>query len=360
LASELPRPPSSPVPVGSFLLLAIAVLLYILWLAALVATPSWVEPGGGGGETRIAEAWATLYVLVFGTLLWLVLGGMLLLAWRNGVATPASAAASGIVYVLAVIATFGAAQTYFTWPGGWSILVPVLLPPLLALYGIWVRIPALAAGALRRVPAAGLAGAALVACAAIPFATIDPAGYPARLAQHQEIMNAQFARRDAELQENARQWEEGIHKLGPDSQLAAWLEYVNGSLEGEPLHLEALDGARKANSRQADAIALLDDGRILRLVDLWQFDLAATPKLCAAYDRALTRLAATDEPIESEVGKQIEGQLPNIKFLLAGRCDLASGLGAVAKRAEQVTQVNPGDGHWPQLVATLAALRSSR
>ena len=44
------------------------------------------------------------------------------------------------------------------------------------------------------------------------------------------------------------------------SPLAAWLEYVNGSVEGEPLHLEALDGARKANSRQADAAALLDDG----------------------------------------------------------------------------------------------------
>ena len=358
MTSDPPRRP--PPPVGAFLLLGIAVLLYIPWLAGLVAAPSWVEPGGGGGETRIAEAWATLYVLVFGTPLWLVLGGLLLLAWRKGLAPPAAAAASGILYVLAVIATFGAAQTYFTWPGGWSILVPVLLPPLIALYGMWVRIPALAAGALRRVPAAALAGVALVAGAAIPFAMIDPAGYPARLARHQESMNAQFARRDAELQENARRWEEGIHKLGPDSPLAAWLEYVNGSLEGEPLHLEALDGARKANSRQADTVALLDNLPIGRLADLWQFDLAATPALCAAYDRALTRLAATDEPIESEVGKQIEWQLPNIKFLLTANCDLASGLGATAKRADKVAQVNPGDARWPQLVATLAALRGSR
>ena len=146
----------------------------------------------------------------------------------------------------------------------------------------------------------------------------------------------------------------------PDLPLAAWLEYVNGSLEGEPLHLEALDGARKSNSRQADAVVLLDKEPIGRLADLWQFDLAATPALCVAYDRALTRLAATDEPIELEVGKQIEWQLPNIKFLLGAGCDLASGLGAVARRAENVTQVNPGEPRWPQLVAALGALRSSR
>jgi hypothetical protein len=358
LASD-PLRPRAP-PVGSFVLLAIAVLLYMPWLAALMATPSWVEPGTGGGETRMAAAWATLYVLVLGTPLWLVLGGLLLLAWRRGSAPPALAAASGILYVLAAIATFGAAQTYFTFPGGWSILVPALLPPLLALYSVWVRIPVLAAGALRRVPTAALGGVALVASAAIPFAMIDPIGYPARLAQHQERMNAVFARRDAEMQQKAQQWEEGIHKLGPDSPLAAWLEYVNGSVEGEPLHLDAVDGARKANSRQADALALLDSAPISRLVDLWQLDLSATPALCAAYNQALARLAATDEPIESEVGKQIEWQLPNIKFFLGGGCDLASGLGAAAQRADKVRQVNPGDVHWPQLVATLAALRSSR
>ena len=155
-------------------------------------------------------------------------------------------------------------------------------------------------------------------------------------------------------------WEEGIHKLGPESSLAVWLDYVNGSVEGEPLHLEALDGARKANSRQADAVVLLDDGRILKLVDLWQLDLAATPALCTAYDHALMRLAATDEPIASEVGKQIERQLPNIKFFVGAGCDLAASLGAAAARVEKVAQANPADTHWPQLAVTLAALRSSR
>ena len=92
---------------GSWLLLAAASLLYIPWLMALYAAPSWVEPGGSGGEDRIAEAWATLWILGLGIPLWLVLGAMLLLAWRKGFAPPVWSAASGILYVLGAAATLG-------------------------------------------------------------------------------------------------------------------------------------------------------------------------------------------------------------------------------------------------------------
>jgi hypothetical protein len=236
--------------------------------------------------------------------------------------------------------------------------VPALLPPLLALYGVWVRVPALAAGPMRLVPAVALGGVALVAFAAIPFAYIDPIGYPARLAQEQRRSDAVFAQRDAESLEKARRWEAGINKLGPDSPLAAWLEYVNGSVESGPLHQQALDGARRASSRQADAVQLLDNGQILQLAELWQFDLAVTPALCSAYDRALHRLATTDDPYETVVGKQLERQLPNVKLLLAADCDLASSLDAAERQAREVAGANPADEErWAQLLAALGALR---
>jgi hypothetical protein len=343
-------------PAASWLLLAAAVLLYIPWLLALYGAPSWIEPGGGGGEDRISEAYATLWVLALGIPLWLALGGILLLAWRKGFAPPAWAAASGIAYAAGAIATLGAAQTYMTWPGGWSFLVPALLPSLLAFYGIVVRMPVLAAGSWRRAPVIVLGVTVLIACSAVPLAVIDPAGYPARLAQHREFMNAVFAKRDAQAQDAALQWEAGIKKLSPDSSLASWLEYVNGSVDTEPLHQQALDGARSANSRQADAVELLNKGQIQKLVVLWQLDLAVTPDLCTAYDKALAQLATTNDPYETEVGEQLERQLPNIKFFVAARCDLSSSLGAAATRVGKVAEVNPGDQHWAQLRATLTNL----
>ncbi len=344
--------------VGSFLLLAVAILLYVPWLLAIVAAPSWSESGISSGEARMTEAWGILFVLLSGAPLWLALGGLTVLAWRNGLAPPVWAAASGLLYLLALIATFDAVQTYLTWPGGWSILVPALLPPLLALYGVWVRVPTLADGPKRLVPAVALGGVALIAIAAIPFAYVDPIGYSARLAQEKRRWKAEFARRDAESMEQARRWEAGISKLGPDSPLAAWLEYVNGSVHSEPLHQQALDGARRAGSRQADAVELLDNGPIRRLADLWQLDLTATPVLCAAYDRALHRLATTDDPYEAVVGEQLERQLPNVKFLVAADCDLASGLDAADARLRRIAAANPADEErWAQFLATLRALR---
>jgi hypothetical protein len=174
--------------------------------------------------------------------------------------------------------------------------------------------------------------------------------------QHQAFMNAVFAKRDAQAQDAALQWEAGIKKLGRDSSLASWLEYVNGSVDTEPLHQQALDGARSANSRQADAVELLNNGQIQKLEVLWQLDLAVTPDLCAAYDKALTQLATTDDPYETEVGEQLERQLPNIKFFVAGHCNLPSSLGATATRLGKVAEVNPGDQHWAQLRATLTNL----
>ncbi len=354
LESEPRRP--HPYPLGALVLLAAALLFYVPWLLALHEGPSWLEPGHGSGEDRYSQAWATLIVLVLGAGLWLLIGGLVLFAWRKRFAPPVWAAASGILYVTGIVAVFGAAQTYFTWPGGWSFLVPVLLPPLLALYCVCV--PALAVGPLLRiVPLLALAGVALVALAAIPFALIDPAGYPARLARHQREMDALFARRDAEAQEAALRWEAGIRNLGPDSPLADWLAYVNGSVDTEPLHQQALEGARRAKSRQADAVELLNSGQIRKLAALSQLSLTVTPVLCTAYNQALYGLATTDEPFEARIGEQLERQLSNIRFLVAGGCDLSSGLAAAETRARKVAAVNPGEERWAQFHSTLAGLR---
>ena len=73
MPSEPQRPQSTPI--GTYWLLAAATLLYIPWLAALVAAPSWDEPGSSSGEARISQAWAEAFTFAFGIPLWLALAG---------------------------------------------------------------------------------------------------------------------------------------------------------------------------------------------------------------------------------------------------------------------------------------------
>jgi hypothetical protein len=355
LPSEPQRAQSTPI--GTYWLLAVATLLYVPWLAALVATPSWDEPGHSSGEACISEAWAEAFACAFGTPLWLALAALIWLAWRKGHAPRAEASASAIVYALALIATLFAAGTYITWPGGWSLFVPALSPPLLAFYGLAARSPAVAAGWPRFIPALALGAAALIALSAFPLASIDPLGYPARLVAERQRSDAEFAKRNAESDARARQWEQDIGKLGPASPLAAWLEYANGAGDDDALHEQAVEGARKAKDRQADAITLLGAGQIQRLADLWRFDVAATPPLCAAYDNALKHVATSDEPMEGTVGEQLEKQLPNIKHLLVAHCDLSVGLAAAETRAKKVAEAIPAFPQWAEFAATLTALR---
>lgn len=226
---------SQPYPTGSFLLLAAAVLPYILMLALIWDGPSW---GDAGGEARYSEGWAQFFAVAFGILLWLALGGLVLLAGLRGHVPQSWGITAAALYLFAVIATVGAAQSYFSWPGGWSIFVPALLPPLLALYAVCARLPVLAAEPLRLVPIVTLGAVALVAFTAIPFAFIDPVGYSDRLAEHKRRVDAEFDRIAAEHQASARQWEADmkssalIRHLRPGSNM--WLNCFRTAAPASP------------------------------------------------------------------------------------------------------------------------------
>lgn len=349
---------------GSFLLLTIAVILYIPAVLAVWLGAPEDDPATLSGEGRYSEGWAILFAFVFGISLWLALGGLVLLAGRKGHLPQGWAIASGVLYSLAAIATLAAAQVYFTWPGGWSILVPALLPPLLALYALSARLPALGVGPTRAVPAVALGGVAVAVAAALPLALIDKAEFPANLAAARQRWDTKFDRLHEESLKAAQQWEAGINKLGPNSSLMAWLEYVNGSSDPGPLHEQALAGARSVTKRQAEAVRLLEDGGIRHLVALWQLDIAATPALCAAYDEALRRVGMSDEAYHLLVARDLERQLPNLKFLAAANCDLEAGLAAAEARMRNLlaayTANDPDRGHWVEFQTTLGALHRTR
>lgn len=236
------------------MVIALAVLAcipYGLMLAILYADPPGGDPSSYGGEGRLAEAFAALYAMIFGFLLWVVLGVLTLLAARSGVPRWAVIGA-GVAYPVSALAAFFAGEANFAMPGGWSILVPALLPPLIAGYAIWLRVPALRA----KIPAetasmAALGAIAFVCAATIPLGLIDQLQMPARVAAYQKQNEAIRVEREASSAQQEQEKQERYARLTPNSPLQDHLDFIFSTYEKNPGFDKAVEGARQAKSRQA-------------------------------------------------------------------------------------------------------------
>jgi hypothetical protein len=366
--SSPPNPMRPPPPVGSILLLVVTGFVYLPMLLLAYDHPVPVDDpyhctAAAGGCW--ADALGEVLLLFFGALVWLALGGMLVLGRKE--MPPWASSIAFILYGLSAVAALGAYEAYVAADGGWSVLVLALLPPLIAGYALWVRLPALAA----RVPAdlaarVALGAMTLVTVSALPLGYYDQtqlaAHVAAAVAADAQRQDARIAAEHAEIAKLRQQEDAKFQTLGPDSPLADYVFFVFSPRDDDPRRQQALEGVRHVKSRQADAVRLLegpiygvhDMSPIYQLVDLWQFDLEATPALCAAYDGALQKVADTVSHYFNE-NEELERQLPNIKFLVAGGCDLDAGLGAAAARVGK--DMNSGDQRWESFRATLLALR---
>src|SRR6185312_3633068 len=122
---------------------------------------------------------------------------------------------------------------------------------------------------------------------------------------------------------------------GPDATLADYMPFLYGDHSRE-----AHDGIRKVKTRQADAVALLNDGQLGDLAELLLFDVDATAEVCAAYGAALARDAAKVDPKVSSnyLGEAIdlERQRPNLEWLVGEGCDLRTPLTQLEKNLRAV------------------------
>jgi hypothetical protein len=336
------------------LLLALACVLYVPMITAIYGSPEG-DPANYGSESRYSVGWDEIFVMLFGIPLWLTLGGMLLSAGRSGRMPVWARGWAFLVHIAAAITVWAVTQVYIDADGGASVIVPALLPPLIAGYATAMRLPALSGLPPDRVSGAVLIACGLVMAAAIPLGMLDLANLPAHVAADARRLDAIFAKRDAEIAKDQAEDEARFKTLTPDSSLQDYVRYVHYTDESDPRHAAALAGARLVKSRQADAAQMLDEGKIDRLWELWQYDLEPTPALCAAYDRALLRQATDSEMFDLNVAQLLKYQLPNIKFFGAGHCDLDAGLTAAEARLNKIIAV-PGNAEWKDFLATLAAL----
>lgn len=317
------------------------------------------DPANYSGEDRYSLGWVELWVMLFGTLLWLALGGMLASAARSGRMPDWARGWSLILHIAAAITVWAVLQVYIDADGGVSIIVPALLPLLIGGYAAAMRLPALERLPAERVSRIALIAGAVVVAAAIPLGLLDMANLPAHVAADERRMDAIVAKRQTEIDKAQAEDDARFKTLTPDSSLQDYVHFVHYTEESDPRHTAALAGARLVKSRQNDAAQMLDQGKIGELWELWQYDLAATPALCAAYDRALYRLATDNETFDLNVADLLKYQLPNIKFFIVGHCNLDTGLTAAEARLNKIIAV-PGNKEWEGFLATLIALHQQK
>jgi hypothetical protein len=176
-----------------------------------------------------------------------------------------------------------------------------------------------------------------VCLAATPFVAAYRAAQPdperdARLAAAAKAQEEEQAR---ERQATREREEAEFASLGPDSSLESYLIYLHSQTYSD----RALAGIRKLRNLQADGIAMLRKGRLFDLWELRELGLEPTPDLCAAYGEALAGAASRVSKTQSNylgTAIELESQLPNIKWLIANRCDLGQPLGMLSTNLRAV------------------------
>jgi hypothetical protein len=314
------------VPAGTIALLSLAVLLYAAMLSCLADAP--------GGDA-FGRGLALAYAAFIGGLLWLVLAALLIVAGVKG-RIPAWAAVGLVVLLPLSCGAVWMASDAVGHGDASAFWVAALLPPLYALYALWARLPVLHARLHGAVVSAVL-GAAIVVLTAAPFVALTRAALPdpARDARLAELAKAQEEQRAQEQQAARDRDEAEFARLGPDSALESYLLYLHTETYGA----RARAGIGQLKNRQADAIGLLQKGRLLDLWDLRELDLSPTADLCQAYGAALTGAAGKVAKTQSNylgVAIDLEGQLPNMRWLIANRCDLGQPLGLLAGNVRAV------------------------
>jgi hypothetical protein len=334
------------VPAGTIALLSLAVLLYAAMMSCLADAP--------GGDA-FGRGLALAYAAFIGAVLWLVLAALLVVAAVKGRMPVWAAIGLVVLLPLSCVAVWMAGDAVGRGDSS-ALLMPALLPPLFALYALWARLPALHAR-LRAGFVSAVLGAAIVFLTAVPFVAMTRAALPdpARDARLAEAAKVQEEERAKEQQAARDRDEAEFARLGPDSALESYLLYLHTETYGA----RARAGIGQLKNRQADAIAMLAKGRLLDLWDLRELDLSPTADLCQAYGAALTGAAGKVAKTQSNylgVAIGLEGQLANMKWLIANRCDLGRPLVLLAGNVRAVADSSRMTG-FADTLETLALVK---
>ena len=148
-------------PLGMMALLALAAVLYV---ALLVTSAAPLE----SGEAGYSQAWGALLLTLW---LWVVLALALIVGAAMGRMPLAAGIAALLLHPVSGVAAFAAIDAVSRHIQG-ALGVVALLPPLIAFYALWARLPSLRASA-----PAGIVGAAVWGAVALLSAGAFATGF---------------------------------------------------------------------------------------------------------------------------------------------------------------------------------------
>ena len=334
-------PPAAPppaasrsVPIAVRLVFAAAGFFYLFVLLCLANLRHGDDAGSGLASTL---------VIIYGLVLWILLGSLLAIARLQGRIPAWSGVAAIVLLPLSGIAA-ALATDIFKTEARWVAIVPVLLPPLIAAYAMWAHLPQ-----THRALPPSITGA--VAWGAVLLLTLAPLP---RFFALQAERAAIAARQIAEQKAVAAQEEERrqtklarFEKLNPDSPLWEWAAFI----DDKELAPRAVQGARTLTHRQADAATALQQGMGFPLVDYRRLDLDVTPEFCAAAGGFLREDAAAHPPPDLEayaayevVHQNFSPYLEAVEWLTQKNCDIDDAVAGIARTVAGYPQSSSRDG----------------
>ena len=333
------------------ILLGLAAVLWIAFIAGSLSLHG--SDAAGNGLSRA-------FAMLAGIALWALLALLLVVAAIAGEMPAAAAVAAVLLVPASGFAAQAALQAMIEdrrlkWPA----IAPAALPGVIIAYALWCFFPSLQA-TIGPALAGGVAGGSVLVLSALPFlARLSQARARARQEKITERKTpeetaAEEARRE---EERRRQAAASFHSLTSDSPLWEWWSYTD---PGSDHRTEALEGARTAKSRQADAVRMLGQYKRSLFLAVPRLDLEATAEIENAIRGFLEDQVKSLLPYDpakpmatSVVTEWFEDYFPTIRWLVDNHRSCEEELSAIAAAVARYP-----DG--PERQAFLAALQGLR
>lgn len=288
-----------------------------LYMSRTISLWFWKAPvPGNEGAKMVQQAYSGAAALV----VWLLLGGILLLAGVKGLIPPGVGLMSWVLHPVSFVIAAVAIAIVYDVRWRWAIAIPLIAPLLIAAYALYVSF-----GSTRLSPsAAGLATWIAVMALCLP---VLPAAY--RFQQEHLKSDAIEDKPGPELdrfmaRERERRRERGLEELKQVDEDTRLYSIQSLARDDSPVRAEALAAMRGLPNRQADAEQALLYDYFWILPILADIDVQPTPELCAAarhyLRRSVTEWRKQGIAASPDMGPIFEKGLKSIGWI-AAHCD---------------------------------------